>query len=305
MGQISTTFSKDVMKEMKQHYHDYLKPTPPHALFQAKTTHATITAYKSGKVLFQGRNPQEEAAKWDKNQFFPTNVKKKANTKEIPDFIHTSHIGSDESGTGDYFGPVTACAVYVQKDQIALLKKIGIQDSKKLTDQNILQLSEKIINMKIPYSLMILHNEKYNQLQLQGWSQGKMKAMLHHACISNVLHKIGDCYYGGILIDQFCQPNIYKNHLLKEGIQVPDKTYFMTKAENYSIAVATASIIARASFVKEMEHLSKKVNMTLLKGASNKVDLQAATLLKEKGNEYLNSVAKVHFANTNKAAQLI
>src|SRR5699024_11917704 len=65
MGQISTTFSKDVMKEMKQHYHDYLKPTPPHALFQAKTTYATITAYKSGKVLFQGKSPQKEAAKWE------------------------------------------------------------------------------------------------------------------------------------------------------------------------------------------------------------------------------------------------
>src|SRR5699024_7713065 len=278
MGQISTTFSKDVMKEMKQHYHDYLKPTPPHALFQAKTTYATITAYKSGKVLFQGKSPQKEAAKWDKNQTFPMSEKKKTNTKEVPDFIHTSHIGSDESGTGDYFGPVTACAVYIQQDQIALLKEIGIQDSKKLTDQNILTLSEKIINMNV---------------------------ILHHACIFNVLHKIGYRYYCGILIDQFCQPNIYKNHLLQEGIQVPDQTYFMTKAEDYSIAVATASIIARASFVKEMERLSKKVNMTLLKGASKKVDLQAATLIKDKGNEYLNSVAKVHFANTNKAAQLI
>src|SRR5699024_6678706 len=219
MGQISTTFSKDVMKEMKQHYHDYLKPTPPHALFQAKTTYATITAYKSGKVLFQGKSPQKEAAKWDKHQTlpmsekqktntkevkslyhdylkpspppalsqakttyatitayksgkvlfqgkspqkeaakwdkhqtFPMSEKKKTTTKEVPDFIHTSHIGSDESGTGDYFGPVTACAVYIQQDQIALLKEIGIQDSKKLTDQNILTLSEKIISMNIPYS---------------------------------------------------------------------------------------------------------------------------------------------------------
>src|SRR5699024_12857807 len=138
-------------------------------------------------------------------------------------------------------------------------------------NQNTLTLSEKIISMDIPYSLMILHNEKYNHLQLRGWSQGKMKAMLHHACISNVLHKIGVRYYGGILIDQFCEPNIYKNHLLQEAIQVPDQTYFMTKAEDYSIAEATASIIARASLVKEMERLSKKVNMTLLNSAHKKV----------------------------------
>src|SRR5699024_505323 len=112
-------------------------------------------------------------------------------------------------------------------------------------------------------------------------------------------------YYGCILIDQICQPNIYKNHILQEAIQVTDQTYFMTKTEDYSIAIATTSIIARASFIKEIERITKKVNMTLLKGASKKVDLQAATLIKDKGNEYLNSVAKVHFANTNKAAQLI
>src|SRR5699024_12602289 len=196
---------------MKKFYQDnQLSPTPQGAIFRAKTEDATITAYRSGKVLFQGKNPDVEARIWQEFRGdSPAKVAKGRNSQENKDlsFLTGNHIGSDESGTGDYFGPVTACAVYVQKDQIALLKKIGIQDSKKLTDQNILQLSEKIINMKIPYSLMILHNEKYNQLQLQGWSQGKMKAMLHHACISNVLHKIGDCYYGGILIDQFCQPN--------------------------------------------------------------------------------------------------
>src|SRR5699024_5299248 len=135
----------------------------------------------------------------------------------------------------------TACAVYIQQDQIALLKEIGIQDSKKLTDQNILTLSEKIINMNIPYSLMILHNEKYNHLQLQGWSQGKMKAMLHHACISNVLHKIDYRYSGSILIDQSFHPYIHKHHLLQVGIQVPDQTYHMTKAVDYSISLATPS----------------------------------------------------------------
>src|SRR5699024_1164784 len=114
--------------------------------------------YKSGKVLFQGKSPQKEAAKWDKHQTFPMNEKKKTNTKEVPDFIHTSHIGSDESDTGDYFGPVTACAVYIQQDQIALLKEIGIQNYKKFTNQNILTSAIKIIIMNFSYTLMILHN---------------------------------------------------------------------------------------------------------------------------------------------------
>src|SRR5699024_12292143 len=96
MGQISTTFSKDVMKEIKQHYHDYLKPTAPHALFQAKTTYATITAYESGKVLFQGKGRQKEAAQWDKHQTLRMSEKKKTNTKQVPDLIHTGKISKEE-----------------------------------------------------------------------------------------------------------------------------------------------------------------------------------------------------------------
>lgn len=307
MGQMSTTFSKQTMEDMKQHYQHSLKKAPPHALFSAKTPNAVITAFHSGKVLFQGKNPASEAVKWDKNIVATENkqIKKRPEAKQLPSFLHTNHIGSDESGTGDYFGPVTACAVYIREDQIELLKKKGIQDSKAITDKQILKLSHDIVDMNIPYSLMILHNKKYNDLQSRGWSQGKLKAMLHDSCIDSLLDKIGDNHYEGILIDQFCKPDIYKKHLAQEGKKVPNLTHFMTKAESYSIAVATASIIARASFVNEMDRLSNVARIPLAKGASHKVDSQAAQLMQSEGKDFLYNLAKMHFANTEKAAKLI
>src|SRR5699024_219334 len=146
-----------------------------------------------------------------------------------------------------------------------------------------------------------LKNERYNLLQKKGWSQGKMKAMLHQSCINNLVNKIPNRAYEGILIDQFCLPDIYQRHIASEQLQLQESTHFMTKAENYSIAVASASVIARARFVQEMNRLSNKVGMPLLKGASKKVDQQIAQIIKEQGRGILNKIAKTHFANTKKA----
>lgn len=282
------------IKKMKNHYQNDLKETPAYAIFQAKIPYVVITAYQSGKVVFQGNLAQEEAMKWDKNINSLTKM-------PTVNFLNDSHIGSDESGTGDYFGPITTSAVFVPKDKIPLLKEIGIQDSKKLTDQKIMELTNYIVAMNLPYSSVILDNLKYNALQKQGWSQGKMKAMLHQSAINNVVKQVDNRTLKGILIDQFCLPEIYKKHISSEQLTLQANTHFMTKAETYSIAVATASIIARARFVQEMNRLSEQVNMDLLKGASQKVDQQIARIIKQYGRKKLNEIAKIHFANTQKA----
>lgn len=309
MSQQTISLPKTTIEQMKKHYAAYLETAPQWAVFRAKTPAATITAYASGKVLFQGKEPEAEMRKWAGEQ----SAAKKKQTKQPVSSKYTppahlftsSHIGSDESGTGDYFGPITTCAIYIKEDQIKLLKEIGIQDSKAITDDTILLLSSALLEMDIPYSLMILHNEKYNQLQQQGWSQGKMKTMLHDACIKKVKEKITHAPLEGILIDQFCQPNIYIKHLATENRHLDPHTYFITKAENHSIAVAAASILARASFVREMERLSEWIDQPLLKGASQKVDQLIAKIIREHGTEVLHKIAKVHFANTKKAQQLL
>ncbi|MBP2077390.1 ribonuclease HIII [Oceanobacillus polygoni] len=301
------------INEMKSHYQSALTATPPGAVFRAKTTAAVITAYKSGKVLFQGSAPEIEAGKWHTSSSTPsqttgksTNQRQKK-TQFTPDtsLFTSSHIGSDEAGTGDYFGPITVAAAYVNKSQIATLKEIGVKDSKNLTDPIISKLAKDIVKLQIPYSLLVLHNEKYNRLQKKGWSQGKMKAMLHHHAITNLLNKIGKVELDGILIDQFCEPAVYSRHIGTEKQQLPDKTYFITKAESHSIAVATASIIARASFVREMDKLSDAIGMNLPKGASAKVDQTIAKVIQANGAAILDKYAKTHFANTKKAQKYL
>ena len=306
MGQVVRKVSNETLVIMKEAYQSGLKPTPPNAVFSAQQNGTTITAYQSGKVLFQGKNSEQESQRWTGEVV--TKKKKKIAPKQshayTPDegLFTQSIIGSDEAGTGDYFGPVTVAAAYVKSDQIELLRELGVRDSKNLTDQAIEKIAQDILLCEIPYSLMVLPNPKYNQLQANGWTQGKMKSILHHSVIEKLLEKIAPEKPNGILIDQFSQPGVYLNHLKSEHKTLPDSTYFITKAESHSIAVATASILARARFVREMDRLSQKVGVTIPKGASAKLAQVASRLIRDQREAFLETIAKVHFANTQKAA---
>lgn len=309
LSQISEKFTTSTLQKMSAFYDNKKVSPPPGAMFRAKTHNGTITAYHSGKVLFQGKSPIKEIERWasEKTETSKTVSVASHNSKYSPqsEIFTMSHIGSDESGTGDYFGPMTVCAVYVKKESIETLKQIGIQDSKKITDKQISLLAKQLIEMNIPYSSMVLDNPTYNKLQKQGWTQGKMKTMLHYHVIDKLLKKIRDEHFEGIVIDQFCQPTVFKKHLASENHSLHDKTFFITKAESYSIAVAAASVIARLRFLQEMERLSNLIDTPLLKGASKAVDEQIGHIIQSKGEEVLLEIAKVHFANTKKAKQLL
>lgn len=292
---------------MKKTYNFYLVQPPEGAIFQAKVNDTVITAYKSGKVLFQGKSSQLEANKWlnESSVYQQLNKDVPYISDETVAIVKTSHIGSDESGTGDYFGPITVAAVYVKEEHLSDLVQIGIQDSKKIADPIVKKLAKEIITRAIPYALLTLENKKYNYLQRSGWSQGKMKAMLHHHAIRLLLDKISNQYFKGIVIDQFCTPNVYKQYLRSENEKPIENTYFETKAETVSVAVAAASILARARFLKELDRLSEKTGYPILKGASHEVDKLAAKIIHNKGEAMLNHCAKIHFANTKKAKYLV
>ncbi len=305
MSNIVIQMNQSDLSKLHKHYERAIVKKPANALFLAKVNQTTITAYKSGKVMFQGQHAETEASKWS------TTLPNKTSTNTVNDhayaptksLFHTSHIGTDEAGTGDYFGPITVSAVYVPDNKIEELKQLGITDSKTLTDDNIARLAKKLVKLRIPYTLLTLNNKKYNQLQKKGWNQGKMKAMLHHHAIEKLIAKIG--MHAPILIDQFCQPSVYSKYIHTENMQLHENTYFMTKAESHSTSVAAASIIARAKFVKEMDLLSSKLGITVPKGASSRVDETCAYLIKKHGMTILEDVAKVHFANTEKAKKYI
>ncbi|HZH61755.1 MAG TPA: ribonuclease HIII [Metabacillus sp.] len=295
-----------ISKMASYYQHNKTEKTPPGAVFSAKVNGCTITAYHSGKVLFQGSSAEAEAAQWGKAA---PPIKKQPSLAKAPsgyqppaNISSMSIIGSDEVGTGDFFGPITVVAAYVKKDQIQLLKELGVKDSKNLKDPHICEIAKDLIQT-IPYSLLVLHNEKYNELQQKGMSQGKMKALLHNQAINHLLKKIEPEKPDGLLIDQFAEPGVYFRHLQGKKVY-KDNIYFSTKAEGVHLAVAAASIIARYSFIQEIEKLSQKTGVNIPKGAGAQVDVAAAKIIQKKGNEFLASVTKKHFANTEKALKI-
>lgn len=302
MNNIVLHFSLEEIDYIKKHYENFkIESKGQGVLFSAKLKDTVITIYKSGKIMFQGNGAEREASQFSHLKQVSSSSKPKVKGDTLPKNISTlSIIGSDETGTGDYFGPITVASVYVSKEKIPLLEEYGVKDSKMITDKYIREIAPMIIKT-CPHSILVLRNDKYNKLQQSGMSQGKMKALLHNQAIKHVLEKIAPEKPEYILIDQFAERGIYYNYLKNEKEIVKDNVLFSTKAEQLHVAVAAASIVARFAFLKEMDRLSEMIGMELQKGASSKVDIMAAKIWKEQGEDVLRSISKCHFANTEKA----
>jgi ribonuclease HIII len=307
MANTVISVANSVLNEMKNYYLASIQPTTPQGgVFLAKVNGCTITAYKSGKVMFQGAKGENEAAKWEKsgnsNSKQTTKVKQTSSSKQAVSSSISSLavIGSDEVGTGDYFGPMTVVASFVEPSQFELLKELGVKDSKALNDEQICEIAKKILHV-VPYSLLILHNEKYNEMQAKGYNLNKLKAVLHNKAITNLIQKLNGKHYDAILIDQFTPPSSYYGYLKGTKVVIREKVEFATKAEGLHLSVAASSILARYAFIQQMDQLSEKAGTTLPKGAGAKVDQVAAKLMKTKGLDSLKNFAKLHFVNTDKA----
>lgn len=275
----------------------------PGVVFAAKLTDTSITGYKSGKILFQGAGAEREANRWSSELIKPKVSAAKGDTLP-PGFSQTSVIGSDETGTGDFFGPMTVAACFVSSDQIELIQELGVKDSKMLTDPLMRKIAPDLKEV-LTYSILTLGNEKYNKVQAKGWSQGKIKALLHNQALKHVLNKMTPKKPDYILIDQFAERGIYYNHIKMEKEIIRENVLFSTKAEQLHVAVAAASILARVAFLEEMDRLSLDAGVTLPKGAGSKVDEVAAKILLSKGEDYLSTITKKHFANTGKAKAIV
>lgn len=305
MTNIVLQLSQDELIKLQSYYaSDRVERNAPGVVFAAKLLDTAITVYKSGKVMFQGAGAERESAR------FGTAVdttKKVSSVKgdTLPEnFAQLSVIGSDETGTGDYFGPVTVAAVYVPTNKIALIEELGVKDSKQLTDEYMRKIAPDLMKVCV-HSILTLRNDKYNAIQAKGYSQGKIKAMMHNQALKHVLQKLEPEKPDYILIDQFAERGVYYNYLKNEKEIVRENVLFSTKAENLHVAVATASILARYAFLKEMDRLAQIVGFPLQKGASKKVDEMAARILAKHGEKTLKSMAKWHFANTEKAKTLL
>lgn len=275
----------------------------PYVRFTAKLTDTVVTVYTSGKVMFQGAGAEREAGRWGEAEAGAAKTAAAKGDQLPPNFAKLSVLGSDETGTGDFFGPITVAACYVPADKVALAHELGVKDSKQLTDSWMRSVAPDL-KAAFAHKVLTLKNEKYNRVQSQGWSQGKIKALMHNQALKHVLRKMAPVKPDAILIDQFAERGIYYKHIKDEKEIIQENVLFSTKAEGLHVSVACASIIARVAFLEEMDRMSSEVGFALPKGAGNIVDEAAAKILLKHGEDYLKNITKAHFANTGKAQVL-
>lgn len=308
---ISFKVSDETKEKLNEFYEDLKRDkTPAYALFQAQDGDSVVTLYESGKIVFQGKDADLASDFWvatekqiNKNLIVNNSDKKaKDKSKEIyidPKIFNSTTIGSDEVGTGDYFGPIVVTGAYVKKEDIPFLKELGITDSKKMDDTKILEVVPELIK-KIPYTTFILSNKQYNEMS-DTMNMNKIKAVLHNKVLSDLTSKYRADY---VVVDEFAKPNVYYSYL-KESPNVVRNITFLTKGETRCLSVACASVISRYVFLKEFAKLGQSINKILPKGASTTVDEVAASIVKEYGINKLNEIAKVNFKNTEKIKNLI
>ncbi len=277
--------------------------TPDYAIFQAVDADTVITLYESGKAMFQGVSADIDANIWIdmekhlNNRDIEIKDPEKNEVEKDTRFLNISSLGSDEVGTGDFFGPIVVSAAYVDKININFMNNLGVRDSKKIDDEKILKIAPEIIK-KIPYVSYVLNNEVYNRNYNANTNMNKIKAILHNKVLTSLIKK--DHYsYEKIIIDQFVYPQKYFEHIKDVPEKVTNIT-FLTHAEDKCLSVAAASIISRYIFLKEMDKLSNELKMTIPKGAGPKVDEVAQEIVNKYGFDKLSTIAKLNFKNIEK-----
>ena len=302
---ISFKISDNTKEKMIEHYKYMTRPkTPAYAIFQADDADTVITLYESGKVVFQGISADIDANIWRETEIMlngkapeEKEKKEKKETNDKTDYYFINSIGSDEVGTGDYFGPIVVCASYVNKKDISFLEDLGVRDSKKLTDEKILKIAPDIMK-KIPYYAYILKNTEYNTLQEKNYNMNKIKSILHNKVLLSLMKK--DNYITDmVVIDQFTSARSYYSFLKNEE-NVFRKITFTTKAEDKCLSVACSSIISRYIFLKECEELGNRLGSFVPKGAGVIVDEYGKKIVNKYGKDILRDVAKLNFKNTEK-----
>ena len=296
----------DNIKEKMIDYYDLLRrdKKPPYSVFQAEEGGTIITLYESGKVMFQGISADIDANMWKdleshyNNRDIDSELKKKEEKEDDKTYYYYDAIGSDEVGTGDYFGPIIVTATLVDKSTRKLLEDLKIMDSKKMTDDKIRRCAPILMN-KLPYVTFTLSNTKYNEMSSKGFNMNKIKAILHNRVLFELSNK--SIPYHKIIVDQFTTPRSYFSYLKQENIEDKvTKITFLTKGESKHLSVAAASVISRYRFLQEMDKLSEKYKVDIPKGASPKVDSVAKKILDTYGKNELSKIVKLNFKNTEK-----
>ena len=287
----------EVKEKMIEYYKDKRRDKViPYVVFQAQEEDTVITLYESGKCMFQGTSADVDAAMWG-TILDNTKEKKEEQKKADAKYYNCNSVGSDEVGTGDYFGPIVVTACYVTKEDIPFLEKLGVGDSKKIDDEKIKKIAPEIAK-KIKYRSVILSNKEYNEKYTKDINMNKIKAIMHNKVLYQLMQeeKPNIDY---IIVDEFAREARYYEYL--NGISTIQKNItFMTKAEDKNLAVACGSIISRYLFLKEFDKLCDSIHLPLVKGAGKDVDAIGEEVVEKYGKDKLKEIAKFNFKNTDR-----
>jgi ribonuclease HIII len=286
--------SRDQEQRLYDAWKEYEAKAPAYARFQLRPENCVITCYESGKTVFQGKDAAVYAAPFEDVPSVYLSSSPFAGRKDV-----LPQAGSDEVGTGDYFGPVCVCAAVVTEADMALIKELGVRDSKKLTDREIREIAPQLMR-QLKYSLLIVDNPTYNRVH-QNSNLNAIKAKLHNQAYVNLAKKVRLPSFK--VIDQFAPAPVYYSYLKNEPVAVRG-IHFETKAEDHYPAVGAASLIARYGFLVTMDRMEETWGMAFHKGAGTAVDECGREFIRRHGEENLAKVAKLHFQNTRKIREL-
>ena len=291
MASITLTPSEKEIQTFVQKYEQALTPSKnPYIRYFLKLPQTSVSIYTSGKVLLQGEAAERYAS------FFGYQVSPVASGQNFP------MIGTDEVGNGSYFGGLAVVASFVTPDQHDFLQKLGVGDSKTLTDQKIRQIAP-ILKEKIQHQALLLSPTKYNEVIGERYNAVSVKVALHNQAIFLLLQK--GVEPEKIVIDAFTSSQNYEKYLKNEANHFPNPVTLEEKAEGKYLAVAVSSIIARDLFLENLENLGRELGYQLPSGAGTASDKVASQILQAYGMKGLGFCAKLHFKNTEKAKQLL
>ena len=287
MASITLTPSEKEIQAFLEHYQTSLAPSKnPYIRYFLKLPQATVSIYTSGKVLLQGEGAEKYA------RFFGYQVLEETRGQNLP------LIGTDEVGNGSYFGGLAVVASFVTPDQHDFLRKLGVGDSKTLTDQKIRQIAP-ILKEKIQHQALLLSPSKYNEVIGDRYNAVSVKVALHNQAIYLLLQK--GIQPEKIVIDAFTSAKNYDKYLAQEANRFSNPISLEEKAEGKYLTVAVSSIIARDLFLENLENLGRELGYQLPSGAGTASDKVASQILQAYGMQGLNFCAKLHFKNTEKA----
>lgn len=289
--------NKEVQDKMIEYYTPKKRDKQiPYVLLQADDNDTVITMYTSGKVMFQGVSADVDAMMWQEMMGVSKEEKKKKEEQDQK-YHDCNSVGSDEVGTGDYFGPIVVTASYVTRGDVKFLEELGVCDSKKINDEKILKIAPQIAK-RVKYRSLILSNLEYNTKYTKDINMNKIKSIMHNKVLYQLVHE-EQPEYDYIIVDEFAREARYYGYLTGINDVQRDIT-FMTKAEDKNLAVACSSIISRYIFLKEFDKLSDSLGIPLVKGSGSEVDKIGEEVVEKYGKEKLKEIAKLNFANTKR-----